>query len=222
MSDPPSPSHPKAPPSTSQCQELQEAHDEERRRLARALHDDAQQTLAAASMSLSMLERQATNLVEPARTTLKEAMSLLARCHQELRVLAERLHPPLLDEMGLPTALRGLQVRAGKARVDLAVAADLPRFDRAVETAAFKLIDESLTAIYADAVPTQVRLEHVDGALHVTLSGNPVGEAYAEDAQAAVERLELRVRGVGGQFRVHRASDQIKLEAVFGDAEERT
>jgi signal transduction histidine kinase len=204
---------------SAQCQELQRAHDEDRRGFARALHDDAQQTLAAASMSLSMLERQATGLVDPARTTLKEAIALLARAHQELRVLAERLHPPLLDEMGLPTALRGLLLRVGKSRLDLAISSDFPRFDSAVETAAFKLVDESLVSVFAESPLVKARFSHDEnGALHVALSGPSV---EASDAEPAIARLSLRVRGVGGRLRVHRTPARIKLEAVFAKGSER-
>ncbi|HEY0713882.1 MAG TPA: histidine kinase, partial [Polyangia bacterium] len=195
------------------------AHDEERRQFARALHDDAQQTLAAASMSLSMLERQAGDLPAPARATLTEAMTLLARCHQELRALAERLHPPLLDELGLPTALRGLLLRLGEGRLQLTVAPHLPRFDRSVETAAFKLIDEALALLYAEPTLVSASVGHIDGVLQIALSGE-IGESSSDpDVDAALARLELRVCSVGGRFHVHRTSEQIKLEVSFPPGE---
>jgi signal transduction histidine kinase len=219
MSDPPATRRRKLAMS-DQSQELQKAHDEERRRLARALHDDAQQTLAAASMSLSMLERQAGNLSEGARATLSEAMALLSRCHQELRLLAERLHPPLLDELGLATALRGLLLRLGKTRFDLDVAADLPRFPSHLETAAFRLVDEALMSVYAEHTPVKVGVARIDEDLHVSVSGMPADRANPDEAEAAIARLSLRARGVGGRIRVHRSSERIRLEARFPAAHE--
>jgi signal transduction histidine kinase len=145
-------------------------------------------------------------------------MSLLARAHQELRVLAERLHPPLLDEMGLPTALRGLVLRVGKTRLTLEISSDFPRFEAEVETAAFKLIDEALTSVFAGNLMVEVQLSHdEDGTLHVALSGVPL---EASETEPAIARLSLRARGVGGRLRVHRASTRLKLEAVFAKGRE--
>lgn len=202
----------------SPCLELQKGHDDDRRHFARNLHDEAQQTLAAASMRLSLLERQAPDLPVAARASLTEAQKLIARCNLELRSLAERLHPPLLDEMGLVTALRGLFLRVGKARLDLDVDAALPRFEDVIETAAFKLADETIATAFSAATPVKVVASHADGALHLQLTGTSRDDGVDDQAGALdryLDRLAFRIRAIGGQLHVNRVADRLALEAIF-------
>ena len=76
--------------------------DEERRRLALDLHDSTAQRLAALTMNLDVVEGTTRALDARARRALAESRSLAEQCSREVRTLAYLLHPPLLDERGLP------------------------------------------------------------------------------------------------------------------------
>ena len=188
--------------------DVQGAADEQRRQLARRLHDSAQQTLSAASMSLALLERQAGAFSPAARAALAEAMQIVATCNKELRDISHALHPPLLDGLGLGAALRGLATRSGGDRLVLTLD-ELPRLSATRELALFKLIDEALACAFAST--GLIRL-HVGRAGDLTLEGPPW---EGPEAAAAIVRLRLRARSEAGQLRVGRARGQLRLEVRF-------
>lgn len=203
--------------------ELLLASDEERRRFARRLHDSAQQTLAAISMSLALLERQAPNLSATARETLAEAMGFTRTCNEELRAIAHALHPLLLEGMGLVPALRGLARRLGEARVAALELALEPaqRFDPRLEVTVYKLVEEALTrpdglfaptaavTISADVVPAGHR---GGSALALSLRGAP---AHPSPAPTEVQRLGLRARVAHGRVRLTHAGGALVLDVRF-------
>ena len=96
--------------------------DEERRRLARELHDSAGQLLAALSMKLTPLESEASTTRSHSAKAIEESLGLVDELSRELRTVSHLLHPPLLDEVGLSSALRlyleGFAERS-KIKVDL-------------------------------------------------------------------------------------------------------
>src|SRR5205814_9906158 len=123
--------------------------DDERRRLARELHDSTGQMLAALSMNLSLL----VNVADPGHTkkTIQESMGILRELSDEVRTMAHLLHPPLLDEVGLSSALRlfleGFADRS-KIKVGLEIPADFGRLPAELETAIFRVVQECLTNIH--------------------------------------------------------------------------
>ena len=128
---------------------LLQSQDEERRRIARDLHDITGQELAVLGMSLELAAR---NLDSPkkAREALTESVGLAHKIEDEIRTLSYVLHPPLLDELGLGSALswyaEGFQKRT-KIRVETQIAPDLPRFSPSDETALFRVVQESLANV---------------------------------------------------------------------------
>ena len=80
--------------------------DEERRRIARELHDGTGQILSALSLNLAVARRQATSMDRVVQERLSDAEDLVQRASTEIRTLSYLLHPPLLDETGLASALR--------------------------------------------------------------------------------------------------------------------
>jgi signal transduction histidine kinase len=88
------------------CSRLLTLQDEERRRLALELHDSTAQNLAALLMNLALLEQSEPRLSATSRRTLAESRSLADECCRDVRMRAYLLHPPLLDEMGLVSAVR--------------------------------------------------------------------------------------------------------------------
>src|ERR1700737_590256 len=124
--------------------------DEERRRIARELHDSVGQTLAALSMNLAAVGADIERLAKTA-TTIADSTALVHDMSSDIRTISYLLHPPLLDEAGLASALtwyvQGFSERS-KISVDLDVPKDFARLPRDVETAIFRVIQECLTNIH--------------------------------------------------------------------------
>lgn len=131
---------------------LLEIQDEERRRIARDLHDITGQKLALQCIALSRMTRLLTPTAnEETRESIAQCLDLTNQIVEEIRTLSYLLHPPLLDELGLPAATRwyaqGFQKRTG-IRTDVDVARDLPRLRPEAEVALFRIVQESLTNIH--------------------------------------------------------------------------
>ncbi|HWZ77945.1 MAG TPA: sensor histidine kinase [Candidatus Sulfotelmatobacter sp.] len=129
---------------------LLELQDEERRRIARELHDSIGQMLAALSMNLSGVRADIDRLAK-ATATLTDSEDLVQEMCKEVRTISHLLHPPLLDEAGLSSALGwyadGFAQRS-KIAVDLDCPDDFGRVPREMETAVFRLVQECLTNIH--------------------------------------------------------------------------
>lgn len=125
--------------------------DEERRRIARDLHDITGQSLAVQSMMLwNLLERE-SQLDPEARKALSECAAVNRRITEEVRTLSYLLHPPLIEELGIGPALKwyveGFSQRSG---IDISVELDpeFPRLTPEAEIALFRIVQESLTNIH--------------------------------------------------------------------------
>ncbi len=107
---------------------LLRSQDEERRRIARELHDATSQTLAALAINLGVVNESAGSLKPEAREALGNSFRLLETCTREIRTMSYLLHPPMLEELSLPGALRwytrGFTERSG-TQVDLEMPPDL-------------------------------------------------------------------------------------------------
>jgi signal transduction histidine kinase len=140
-----------------------QAQDDERRRIARMLHETTAQDLAGLKMHLARLNRTANYLSEADRGALKESIALAERSMAEIRTLSYLLHPPFLDEMGLLPALRwfaaGFAERSG-INVELDLPQDFERPPLDTETTLFRVVQESLTNIHrhADSATARIRL----------------------------------------------------------------
>ncbi len=125
--------------------------DEERRRIARELHDSTAQNLAALAMNLNMVRESAPALSSTSQRALEESLGLCKECSTEIRTISYLLHPPLLDERGLASALRwfgdGFSQRS-KILLDLQVSPTVGRLPRDIETTLFRIVQESLTNIH--------------------------------------------------------------------------
>jgi len=130
---------------------LMKAQDEERRRIARELHDSAGQTLAVLGMSLAQLVHRAESIAPQLAREGKEIEAMVQQLHREIRTTSYLLHPPLLDECGLSSALKsyieGLAERSHVA-ITLDVAENVGRLPNDMELAIFRLVQECLTNIY--------------------------------------------------------------------------
>jgi two-component system, NarL family, sensor kinase len=162
---------------------LFQTQDEERRRIARELHDVTAQDLFAQSLLLARLAAAAAGLAAAARADLAEARALGEHVLQALRTQSYLLHPPLLDELGLATALEwlvdGFAQRSGIA-VALAADAAVGRLPAAVELALYRVAQEGLGNVLRHAGSATARV------------------ALAREGDTAILRVEDRGRGLAG------------------------
>ncbi len=140
---------------TAQLQQLSvklmNLQDDERRRLARELHDSTGQYLAGIQMNLSVLLRPGAGLSAAYKARVSDSITLLENCSTEIRTLSYLLHPPLLDELGLRSAIlmyvEGFSQRSG-IRVELGIPDVMERLSREMETALFRVIQQSLANVH--------------------------------------------------------------------------
>jgi len=128
---------------------LLQAQDDERRRLARELHDSVGQLLAAITMNLEIL--RSASLTPEAAAAVEENAALVDQISSEIRTMSHLLHPPLLDEVGLASALQwyieGFSARS-KIAVDLEIGGDFGRLPNDMEIAIFRMVQECLTNVH--------------------------------------------------------------------------
>jgi signal transduction histidine kinase len=177
-----------------------ESGDAARRRLERDLHDGAQQRLVSLALNLRMLgaridgDPEAGRQLQAARRELDQALG-------ELRELARGLHPSVLSERGLPTALEGL---AQRAPLPVALEA-MPgeRLPDRVESASYFVVAEALTNIakYARATKASVHVSRANGEVLVEVSDDGVGGADPAGGSGLRGLLD-RVSALGGTFEV--------------------
>ena len=185
--------------------------DEERRRLARELHDSTGQMLAAMKMVLDEMRIEAK---EPKFAALvNQSIELNDEMSRQLRTMSYLLHPPLLDEVGLPSALRwyteGFAERSA-IKVDLQVSDGFDRLPQEMEIAIFRVVQECLTNIHRHSgSPTaSVRLNRTDDAVDVEISDT--GQGIASDrvrgdrivSGVGLMGIEERMRQFGGSVKV--------------------
>lgn len=173
--------------------------DDERRRIGRELHDSIGQTMAALELDLSRLSQTtAGSLVEQLRL-LHQCIELARRCSSELRTASYLLHPPLLDEIGLLSALRwladGLRQRSG-IEISLELPDTMERLAREQELAIFRVAQEALTNVLRHSKSPSVTIRLFDDGAHVTLEIEDAGHGILANRNAG--RLEdVSALGVG-------------------------
>jgi PAS domain S-box-containing protein len=154
---------------------LMQAQDEERRRVARELHDSAGQYLAAVQMNLAALSNDPALAGDGVRTRLADTINLIDHCTAEVRTLSYLLHPPLLDDVGLASAIswyaEGFSERSG-VTVTLDMPESLARFSPDVETALFRIVQQSLANIHrhSESKVARIRLKVESEQLAVEIS----------------------------------------------------
>ncbi len=131
--------------------QLLSLRDEERRRLARELHDSVGQMLAAMNMNQALIQAESTKLTPRAITAVSENARWISEISSEIRTISHLLHPPLLDEVGLTSALTwyvdGLAERAGM-KINLKISSEIGRLPPERELAIFRVVQECLTNVH--------------------------------------------------------------------------
>jgi signal transduction histidine kinase len=178
---------------------LVEAADAARRRLERDLHDGAQQQLVSLAIQLRLLSR---TLDLPAATALEACIQSLSAALQELRDLARGLHPAVLTERGLPSALEAL---AARSPVPVIVEAGLDeRLPEVHEVALYFVAAEALANVakYARASAVNVHVKRCDGCAELVIRDDGVGGARA-DGGSGLRGLADRVEALDGRLQLN-------------------
>jgi len=158
---------------------LLRTQDDERRHIARELHDSAGQIIAALSMNLATMAQNITSN-QPQGKALADSQDLVRQLNQEIRTTSYLLHPPLLDETGLPGAIhwyiKGLMERSGLS-IDVKIADDFGRLSSEMELALFRIVQECLTNIHrhSGSDAAIVRLARADGNVKLEVEDEGTG-----------------------------------------------
>jgi signal transduction histidine kinase len=198
---------------------LLQLQDEERRRIARELHDSVGQIIAAVNMKLSPL---VNNSAGSSHTTdrVKESLGLIRELSNEIRTISHLLHPPLLDEVGLSSALRlyleGFAERSG-IKAELEIAEDFERLPRDLETAIFRIVQECLTNIHrhSGSATAKVRISRTGINILVEVEdegkGTSPGERLARESTSkegvGIRGMRERIRQLGGTLEIRSKRD---------------
>ncbi len=199
---------PRQPPSTlaQLSGRLLEMQDEERRRIARELHDSTGQNLGALSIGLSML---LSTLAIDSRTrdAIQESVALADSCIREIRTMSYLLHPPLLDELGLTSGLRayadGYSERTG-IQLALDLPSHMPRLPQAIEIALFRIAQEGLANIHRHSGSRTAHLRLKQEPDHVELETVDFGHGLTSASRIGVgiAGMRERARQLGGRLTI--------------------
>lgn len=199
--------------------------DEARRDIARELHDSTGQNLVALAMDLDCIHRDADRLSPVGKRALVRARSMVDQCTAEVRTIAHLLHPPLLDEMGLASAVRwyieGFEERSG-IRCRASIDADLGRLNPDVEMAFFRVLQESLTNVVrhsqSPSVEIRLRLDGGTAVLEIEDHGRGIerGRGHRRDSDVGVGVMGMRERmlQLGGHLLITSSSAGTIVQAV--------
>jgi len=199
---------------------LLQMQDDERRRIARELHDSAGQTLVALDMNLASIQREAKQLSPQALKTSSESLDLVKELSRELRTISHLLHPPLLDEAGLPSAVRwyveGFAERS-KIRVNLDLDANLGRLSSECETAIFRIVQESLTNIHRHSGSPTASISISRTRREVRLGVHDQGKGISGSMKRGVgiQGMHERVRQLGGRLQINSGKGGTSVVAIL-------
>jgi len=200
--------------------------DEERRHIARDLHDSAGQYLSGIQMNLDACLREGSTTWVP---RVAESRKMAEQCLAEIRTMSYLLHPPLLDEVGLLSALswyaEGFSQRSG-IRVELDVPGGLGRLPADTEAAIFRLLQEALSNIHKHSGSKTARISMISDAEQVILEVADEGRGIPEKILAGfstgaqlpgvgITGMRERVSNMGGKFGIRSNERGTTLEIIL-------
>jgi len=212
--------------------DLLRVQDEERRKIARDLHDSIGQYLVALKMNLTQLQEHSGSSVAQ---TFEDSHQVIDQCLSETRTISHLLHPPLLDESGLRSAaqwyVEGFSKRSGIA-VHLDVDERLGRMSQKLETALFRVLQESLTNVHrhsgSDKVDISIRLEGRNAVVVIRDYGSGFAPQVLRDLQNGCAKsvgltgMRERITTLGGVLEVTSADPGAAISVKLPIADEKS
>jgi PAS domain S-box-containing protein len=204
---------------------LMTAQDEERRRIARALHDGLGQDLAVAKIVLARVPQQ--GLPGSDKQASIDASDIIDHAIQQVRSISHLLHPPLLDEVGLLSALRwyleGLDERSGIETYLEVQPRSFPRLALDLETAIFRIVQEALTNVFrhSEASKVWIGLTQTESSTVITVRddgkgiGKKIADLQPESIGIGIGGMNQRAREFGGVLRLTNAQPGTLIELVI-------
>ncbi len=208
---------------------LLQLQDEERRRIARDLHDSVSQGLLAANLNLLQLGRSGGTLTKKGREALADANKIMSDLAREIRSISYLLHPPALDELGLASAIEeyasGFSQRSG-IRAQVKIGPGIGRLPQEAETAFFRIIQESLINIqrHSGSPVARIELKREKAGLTLEVSdrgrgfpGNRLGREARDPHRLGVGILGMRerMRQLGGRLDIRSGSSGTTVKAAL-------
>ncbi len=193
-----------------------QAQDEERRRIARELHDGAGQLIAALGMEASNLATERDRLSSRAASSLDNIESLVGQMTQDIRTMSHLLYPPLLDDIGLQSALteyvKGFSERSG-IQVSLELPVAIARLDRDYELSLFRIIQECLTNIHRHSGSRTASIRVVQDEEALVLEVRDEGKGMPAERLAEIQSRGSGVGIRGMRERVLQLSGTMSIES---------
>jgi PAS domain S-box-containing protein len=207
---------------------LLQLQDEERRHIARELHDSVGQQLAALSMNISNVSKEKEKLSESASRSVEDNLVLVRQVLEEIRTLSHLLHPPLLDEVGLHSALTEYVngfVERSKIQVRLEIPGDLERLPREYELSLFRIVQECLTNIHRHSGSSTAVVRLFRTPDEITLEVSDQGHGIDPDTQerffagrtsgVGLRGMRERVRQIGGALQIQSTASGTTVLAIL-------
>jgi signal transduction histidine kinase len=208
---------------------LMSTQDEERRRIARDLHDSVGQLVAALSMNNGLVQTEEAKLKPAAVAAVRQNAQLLEQLSREIRTISHLLHPPLLDEVGLLAAIRtfaeGFAERSN-IKVAIELSPDIGRLAPNVEISIFRIVQECLTNIYRHSGSKTAAIKIFparDNQLTVQICDEGKGMAAATNHNGSASKghgmglsgIRERIRELGGKLEVQSSSTGTSIIATL-------
>lgn len=199
--------------------------DEERRRIARELHDGLGQDLVAIKMMLDGMLQQDNAAAK--KQVAADVSTLIDRTIQQVRSISHLLHPPLLDEVGLRAALKwyleGFTKRSGIETYLDVQPSSFPRIAPELETAVFRIVQEALTNVFrhSGARKGWVTVLKQDGQVVVTVrdDGKGISDHVAEfrpdSIGIGIGGMRQRIKEFGGELQLRNSNPGTIVEVVI-------
>jgi PAS domain S-box-containing protein len=198
---------------------LLQVQDADRRRIGRELHDGVGQLVIAIKMNASIVFKERDNLSPSASRCITENMGLINQAVEEIRTVSYLLHPPMLEEMGLLSALEWYSegfAQRSKVKVALELAPDLGRIPQDYELSLFRVAQECLTNIHRHSGSSTATVKLTRTTKEIKLEVEDTGKGIDEELQSKIASratigvgfrgMQERVKLIGGRMVVQSSS----------------
>ncbi len=208
---------------------LLQLQDEERRHIARDLHDSLAQQLMAASLNLARLRKLPASARSKRAAIISDTRRMVSDSARQIRSISYLLHPPLLDELGLASAIeefsQGFSQRTG-IRVDVDLQLRAARLTQEIETALFRILQESLGNIQKHSASETAAIRLVSDGRCITLEISDRGKgipgsalnSYAAQPQklgVGISGMRERMRQLGGRLEISSNNQGTTVRAIL-------